>query len=57
VTMGTQKASGHDGGCRLRLVAGANCEAADRSIGSASKRAAAPGLLAGAGAAGAGGCV
>jgi len=39
--------SGHDGGWRLRLVAVANCEAADRSIGSASARPAAPGSLAG----------
>jgi len=38
---------GHDGGWRLRLVTVANCEAADRSIGSASARAAAPGSLAG----------
>ena len=39
--------SGHDGGWRLRLVAVANCETADRSIGLASAHAAAPGLLAG----------
>ena len=39
--------SGHDWGWRLRLVAVANCEAADRSIGSASACAAAPGSLAG----------
>jgi hypothetical protein len=40
--------SGHDGGWRLRLVAVANCGAADRSIGSNSARtAAAPGSLAG----------
>ena len=40
--------SGHDGGWRLRLVAVANCGAADRSIGSDSARAAAPASLAGA---------
>ena len=39
--------SGHDGGWRLRLVAVANCGAADRSIGSDSARAAAPASLAG----------
>ena len=39
--------SGHDGGGRLRLVAVANCGAADRSIGSDSARAAAPASLAG----------
>ena len=39
--------SGHDGGWRLRLVAVANSGAADRSIGSDSARAAAPGSLAG----------
>ena len=39
--------SGHDGGWRLRLVVVANCGAADRSIGSDSARAAAPGSLAG----------
>ena len=39
--------SGHAGGWRLRLVAVANCGAADRSIGSDSARAAAPGSLAG----------
>jgi len=39
--------SGHDGGWRLRLVAVANCGAADRSIGSDSARAAAPESLAG----------
>jgi hypothetical protein len=38
---------GHDGGWRMRLVTMANCEAADRSIGSASAPAAAPGSLAG----------
>ena len=38
---------GHDGGWRLLLVTVANCEAADRPIGSASARAAAPGSLAG----------
>ena len=38
---------GHDGGWRLRLVTVANCESADRSIGSASAPAAAPGSLAG----------
>jgi len=35
---------GHDGGWRLRLVTVANCEAADRPIGSAA-RAATPGSL------------
>ncbi len=39
--------SGHDGGWRLRLVAVANCGAADRSIGSDSAHAAAPESLAG----------
>ena len=39
--------SGHDGGWRLRLVAVANCGAADWSIGSDSARAAAPASLAG----------
>jgi hypothetical protein len=39
--------SGHDGGWRLRLVAVANSGAADRSIGSDSARASAPGSLAG----------
>ena len=39
--------SGHDGGWRLRLVTVANCEAADRSIDSASAHAATPGSLAG----------
>jgi hypothetical protein len=39
--------SGHDGGWRLRVAAVANCEAADRLVGSASPRAAAPGSLAG----------
>ena len=39
--------SGYDGGWRLRLVAVANCGAADRSIGSDSARAAAPGSFAG----------
>jgi len=38
---------GHDGGWRLGLVTVANCEAGDRSIGSASARAAAEGSLAG----------
>ena len=38
--------NGHDGGWRLLLVAMANCEADDRSIGSASLLAAVPGLLA-----------
>jgi hypothetical protein len=38
--------SGHDGGWRLPLVAVANCEAADRSICSASAGAAVPGSLA-----------
>ena len=38
--------SGHDGGWRLRVAAVANCEAADRSVGSASPGAAAPGSLA-----------
>ena len=38
---------GRDGGWRLRLFAVAGGEAADRSIGSASARAAAPGSLAG----------
>ena len=39
--------NGHDGGWRLRLVAVANCGAADRSIRSDSARAAAPASLAG----------
>jgi hypothetical protein len=39
--------SGHDGGWKLRLVGVANSGAADRSIGSDSARAAAPGSLAG----------
>ena len=39
--------SGHDGGWKLRLVGVANSGAADRSIGSDSARAAAPGSVAG----------
>jgi hypothetical protein len=45
--MARRSESGHDGGWRLRLVAVANSGAADRSIGSDSARAAAPGSLAG----------
>jgi hypothetical protein len=38
--------SGHNGGWRLRVAAVANCDADDRSVGSAAPRTAAPGSLA-----------